>query len=227
MPKGVKLSEFEKGRIEGLKKANLSNREIAKQLNRSHDVVNKYLKDRSKYGKNQRSGRKPLLTPRDKRMIIQKASNKTISINQIKRETGLQASKSTIWRVIDRCPNLRSAKKVKKPMVTIKNKKARLEFAKKYMSWNSEWANVIFSDEKKFNLDGPDGNRHYWHDLRKESLIFSKRHSGGGSVMVWAGFSRKGVTSLDYISANSCSADYIETLDSHLLTFCKKIGGKK
>jgi hypothetical protein len=27
-------------------------------------------------------------------------------------------------------------------------------------------------------LDGPDGNSYYWHDLRKEKEIFSKRQQG-------------------------------------------------
>ena len=46
---------------------------------------------------------------------------------------------------------------------------------------------VIFTDEKKFNLDGPDGFKYYWHDLRPEPEWFSKRAFGGGSLMVWAG----------------------------------------
>jgi IS30 family transposase len=45
MPKACKLTELEKGRIEVLKFAGISNREIAKSLNRSHDVVNKYVRD--------------------------------------------------------------------------------------------------------------------------------------------------------------------------------------
>jgi hypothetical protein len=112
-------------------------------------------------------------------------------------------------------------------MLSKLHKEARLEFARKYFNWKAEWDNVIFTDEKKFNLDGPDGYRHYWHDLRKEPLMFSKRHSGGGSLMVWAGFSRKGTTKIGIVSAKSSSADYIETLSSCLLPYCKSLAGKK
>jgi hypothetical protein len=59
----------------------------------------------------------------------------------------------------------------------------------------------VFSGEKKFNLDGPDGFSYYWHDLRNEKLIFSKRTQGGCSVMIWGGFGSKGKTELEFIDS--------------------------
>ncbi|UMM13991.1 hypothetical protein L5515_001994 [Caenorhabditis briggsae] len=53
----------------------------------------------------------------------------------------------------------------------------------------TDWDKIIFSDEKKFNLDGPDGFNSYWHDLKKDPLHFSKRNFGGGRLMVWGAFS--------------------------------------
>ncbi|ETW02792.1 hypothetical protein H310_05281 [Aphanomyces invadans] len=44
---------------------------------------------------------------------------------------------------------------------------------------------IIWSDEKKFNLDGPDGFQYYWEDLRKEPASFFTRANNGGGVMVW------------------------------------------
>ncbi|VDO41724.1 unnamed protein product [Haemonchus placei] len=32
--------------------------------------------------------------------------------------------------------------------------------------------------KKKFNLDGPDGYKYYWRDLRKEPVKFSRRNLG-------------------------------------------------
>jgi hypothetical protein len=39
-------------------------------------------------------------------------------------------------------------------------------FARKYMHINKEWNNVIFSDGKKFKLDGPGEFSSYWDNLR-------------------------------------------------------------
>ncbi|KAL7724470.1 hypothetical protein ACLKA6_013872 [Drosophila palustris] len=49
----------------------------------------------------------------------------------------------------------------------------------------NDWRSVVFTDEKRFNLDGPDGFQYYFHDLRKDELYLSRHHSREGGVMVW------------------------------------------
>lgn len=81
----------------------------------------------------------------------------------------------------------------------------------------------MFSDEKKFNLDGPDGFHSYWRDLRKEKRIFSKRNFGGGSLMVWGAFCADGLLRLSFPSCRMNSVEYQKVLESSLIPFlCQK-----
>jgi transposase len=81
---------------------------------------------------------------------------------------------------------------------------------------------VIFSDEKKWNLDGPDGNAYYWRDLRKEERYLSRRNFGGGSVMVWAAFSSKGKLQLVFTSCKMKSEDYQRVLQDSLVPYLRR-----
>lgn len=86
---------------------------------------------------------------------------------------------------------------------------------------------VIFSDEKKWNLDGADGFNGYWHDLRKEKRYFSKRNFGGGSVMVWGAFCSSGILRLAFVTSRMNSNDYITVMETHLLPFIRRYRRKK
>lgn len=57
-------------------------------------------------------------------------------------------------------------------------------------------------DEKRFNLDGPDGSASYWHDPRKEERFLSKQNTGGGTVMICANVSVRELSSVDFLSGN-------------------------
>ncbi|GBN09556.1 hypothetical protein AVEN_121777-1 [Araneus ventricosus] len=93
------------------------------------------------------------------------------------------------------------------------------------MSYGDKWMAVLSSDEKKWNLDGPDENIKYWLDLRKEPRSFFSRQSGGGSVMVRVTFSFNGQVGLAFLDGRQNSPKYIETLENHLMPFAENIGG--
>jgi len=110
-----------------------------------------------------------------------------------------------------------------KPVLTMAHKQARLQFARNHMASREFWRTVVFSDEKKFNLDGPDGIHQYWHDLRKQPHILSKRVHGGGSVMVWAAFNYSCQSEIVFISGRMNSAAYQDMLQTNLLPFAQHI----
>lgn len=124
------------------------------------------------------------------------------------------------------------------PKLLDRHKVARKEFARKHMATDRTNVStneifqlfqfledltfqIIFSDEKKFNLDGPDGFNHYWRDLRKEPRYFSKRNFGGGSLMVWGGFCSQGTLELAFLSCRMNSTEYIGVLQMNLVPFLR------
>ena len=77
--------------------------------------------------------------------------------------------------------------------MTKNHKTKRLEYATKNLSKGEQfWQSIVFSNEKNFNLDAPDGLAYYWHDLNKEKKFFSTRGRGGGSLMIWTAIGYNG-----------------------------------
>lgn len=225
MPRGNALTEIEKGKALAFKETGLSMRAIAKKINRSYNVIYNFFSDSENYGKKPKSGRPQVLSEKAKRRVVREASNKFISLAKIKSNLKLKASRSTIFRVLKANPNIKFMKPKRKPKLKQAHKEARLEWAKEHMQWKDEWQKVIMSDEKKMNLDGPDGFSYYWHDLRKEPVIMSKRNFGGGGVMFWAAFGMHGASPIVFIDGRMNAFQYQEMLQQHLLPIGVDLGG--
>lgn len=225
MPRGTLLTLYERGQISALRSTGESINQIAKTLKRSRCVIKSFIDMGEDYGENRFHGAKPKLSGRDKRAIFREVSNKAASCTEIKAKLNLPVSPETIRLHLHSEKTLKYCKKKRKPLLTGAAKANRLAWARAKVGWGQEWAQIIFSDEKKFNLDGPDGFRNYWHDLRKEPIIFSKRHSGTGTVMIWGAFSSKGKSELAFISPNSTALHYQRMLTTTLLPCWNRIGG--
>lgn len=219
MPSGKYLTDIEKGQIIVLQGQGLSIRQIAKEINRSGKVVKNFLVKGENYGKKPATKGKTKTTQRQKNQLIALASTGKLSANEMITELGLPIKKSRACDILHRSGRFKYAKRKTIPSLKPHHMEARMTWAQKHMSWTTEWTKVVFSDEKKFNLDGPDGFQYYWHDLRKEPQYFKKRNFGGGSLMLWAAFSMNGKTRLLKCDGRMNSEKYINMLEVELITF--------
>ncbi|CDF32825.1 unnamed protein product [Chondrus crispus] len=220
MPRGKSLTAEEKGKTAGLHDAQWSIRRIAKHLGRSAKVVANYLKAPELYGTTKRSGRKPTLSAQAKRPLIREAHKGEMTSTELVKTLQLPVKSSRVRAILSSTPTLRYMRMARAPMILPRHKIAPESWARDTVTWTpGDWANVVWSDEKKFNLDGPDGFAFYWHYLRKDRKVFSKRQQGGDLVMVWGAFSGKKKYDLVVLEGKQNALKYIQTLETNLLPF--------
>ena len=97
------------------------------------------------------------------------------------------SSSRTIRRHLNN-EKIRYKKRIHRPRLTLKHKKKRLKCVRQYQTMCAkEWRKVVFSDEKKFNLDSLDGFQKYWHAKHFPEENYSTRHSreGSGGLLIF------------------------------------------
>lgn len=220
MVRGALLSPEERAKVDILQAEGYSLRGIGKALKRSRHAVTTYLKDRKTYGKGKGGAWKKKMSDKDKRMIVREVAKGHFTASQLKARLDLPVGTRRVQQVLNES-SLTAFKKLKRaPTLTKKHKDDRLSWARTHHNWTPhQWSRVVFSDEKRFCMDGPDGFNYYWHHLAHDEEIMSRRQNGGGGIMIWAGFSEKGKTKIAFVSGNQNSNKYVDTLKEYLLPF--------
>ena len=132
-----------------LRSSGHSVKDIAKLLKKTERWVNKWSKRKS-FEDKPRSGRQSVLTNRA-RNVIEKAkykrNNSTRKIAKNIQRQNINVSNSTVWRYMTN-KGWKTFKRKKIPLLSEKQRRARLTFAKKYSKLSAEdWEDFLFTDE--------------------------------------------------------------------------------
>jgi transposase len=210
------LTDAEKRAIFALRRSKMTYEKIAVAMECSPSAVGKVVKSAGKPKSPSKQGRTKKVDARTQRQIVRAVVSGSGSARKVRNALQLRVSVRTLQRTIAEVPWLKFKKLRRGPMLTRRHIKARLHWANEHADLDDFWwVNVHFSDEKKWNLDGPDGYKQ-WVDTRAKQSVPVRRHTGGGSVMVWRGFCGGKKTFLKFLDGRVTSAKYVETLSTHL-----------
>ncbi|CDF38189.1 unnamed protein product [Chondrus crispus] len=220
MPRRKLLSDFEKGQIVAMKQECLSVCEISRTLTRSPGAVQNFLKHPKRVDGRKSTCNATKISKKQTRLLLREASKGEKSCRELKLSLDIDVGVCRVQQILRDAPHLKYKKMLSRPQMLQRHKSARLEWSKKRLeNRKAFWRRVIFSDEKNVNLDGPDGLACYWHDLSREEQVFSTRHQGGASLMLWGAISCHGTSHLVCVEGNMDSTLYCEVLEEDLLPF--------
>ncbi|KAG2467810.1 TCB1 transposase, partial [Polypterus senegalus] len=176
----------------------------------------------------------------DRRIISMVKRNPFTTANQVNNTlqgVGVLISKSTIKRRLHES-KYRGCTARCKPLISLKNRMARLDFAKEHLKKPAQfWKNILWTDETKINLYQNDGKKKVWR--RRGTAHYPKhttssvKHSGG-SVMAWACMAASGTGTLVFIddvtqdrSSRMNSEVFRDILSAHIQLNSVKLIGRR
>ena len=130
------------------------------------NIISRF-KNRSTVENKERSGRPRTFSEREERWIVKQVCNnpRTSAVKlslECNRRLGKSVCTETVRNVL-RKHKYHGRVPRRKPYVSKAHRKARLAFAKMYITQPPKfWENVIFVDESKYNIFGSDGKQKVW-----------------------------------------------------------------
>ncbi|GFW17643.1 transposable element Tcb2 transposase [Trichonephila clavipes] len=217
------LTDFDRGRIIGLREAGWSNRRIGRHLGRSDMVVARCWQQWITEGRVYRrggSGRPRNTNDREDRAIRRVATSApTTSLASIQRHLPPSRhpvpSRETIRRRLTEV-GLRSRRPLRRLPLTPHHRQCRLDFCRPRATWSvTDWRRVIFSDESRFSLSADDHRTRVWRRTgqRSDPAFIVERHTAiSQGVTVWGAISWDTRSSLVVLQGTLTARRYVDDI---------------
>ncbi|GFV49335.1 transposable element Tcb2 transposase [Trichonephila clavipes] len=196
--KGVKfeqISEFERGRIVGLREAGLSYRAVAARVQRNSSTiirVSKQWTDEGRTARKSGSGPRNVTSAREDRRLVRMAQTDRTAFSRQLAAQWLTATRVSLCASSIRRRLLQRGLRARIPLcripLTQNHRRLRLQWANVHRSWRADWQQVVFSDKSRFNLWHHDGRirvRLYAGERRIPECIIERHSERTPGVMVW------------------------------------------
>lgn len=215
------LSPLKIEEVKRLIDSKVTHREISLKVGVSLGVISNIRKKFKPGVKKNKPGKKPILNALVQRRILRQIKygvhDNAVQINkELHQNDGINVSNEAVRKVL-RKNGFHGRVKVKKPLLTIRHKKLRLEFAKKYKNYTiSDWARVVWSDETKINRFGSDGRQWTWKkpgEPIKDRHVKSTIKFGGGNLMIWGCMTMEGIGECVKVVGRMDATQYVSILE--------------
>jgi hypothetical protein len=137
------------------------------------------------------------MTAREGRLLKRLARQQPFSTTNTLRSRWIvngRISRRTVNRHLNSA-RFRARRPIKRPLLTIHHKTARLQWVRDHMGWNiRSWQRVYWSDESRFLLNPVDGRLRVW---RPRNTTFQQDHIVGTTAFGGGGFTVSGCSSLN------------------------------
>lgn len=179
------LTQAEKDQCRILLSRGIDSLKISKKLGRDHRTIQRYVNEgvsgRKKY---QKPGIRAV-TPRQMRSLKLVIARKPfLSSAEIFESAGISGiPKSTRNDILRKLGNVKK-QEAKSPLTRLHRQK-RKDWALQYLK--TDFKQVLFTDEARATLDGPDGWASGWVLKQQKTPTRYRRQQGGGGLMIWAG----------------------------------------
>ena len=200
-------------------------RNIAKAIGISKTTIGKVRTNLNPNIPKSKGGAPSKLSPRERRkvtkLIQEKGIKSAVEVTQlVNQDRNDKISSATIRRALHK-ENFSVYKKVKKPLLLARHRKARVDWCKAHQEWTKhDWMRVIWSDETKINRFGSDRQQLVWQ--KKGEGLSNRRCQptvkfGGGGIMVWGCMSWAGIGKIAMIEGKMNASQYCTILETSLI----------
>ena len=172
---------------------------------------------------NLKRGPKEKLTKYDKRKIktlVDLNSKKGLrtSCSSIKEELDLSVSLPTVFRTM-KCLNFEYKNLPYKFKLSNKMKQNRIRMARMYLETGINWNYVVFSDEKRFSINGCDSFYNWMN--KNQSPYRVKKIIKASGVMIWAMILPNGLLSYSIMKGHQNSEKYMAIIKERAVPIIK------